>query len=96
MILLDLLTMMLLRLEAIHSFASFEQLKNLTSLQTTIHSGGPWQRLSFSHIISIVPPRLDNTSTQCASDVITLYPHFMVLNIISIFENHLMHGIFTS
>ena len=48
----------------------FQQLNDLTSLQTTVHSGGPWQRLSFSHIISIVPPRLDDTRTQCASDVI--------------------------
>ena len=48
----------------------FQQLNNLTSLQTTVHSGGPWQRLSFSHIISIVPPRLDDTITQYASDVI--------------------------
>ena len=47
----------------------FEQLKNPTLLQTAIHSGGPKQRLSFSHIVSIVPPRLDDTMITHSSDL---------------------------
>ena len=49
----------------------FEQLKNLSSCQTAVHSGGPWQKFRSSHIISIIPQRLANANTQSASGVLT-------------------------